>query len=256
MTIDVRPQSGAAAWHRRVVAHARLELTMLVRNGEQLLLTVVLPLGLLLVMAKTSVIDVGANSDQERIDLVVPGIFALAVLSTSFTALAIQTGFERRYGVLRRVATTPLARGDVLCGKGLAILIVETAQLGLLGLVGLALGWQPEPLGLLVSVPLVVLGSASLASLALLLAGVVRAEATLALANLAYLLLAGAGVVVPTAEFPSSVQPLLELLPSAALAEALRLATMASEVDVEPIAVLLVWGALASVGVARYFKWE
>jgi ABC-2 type transport system permease protein len=154
------------------------------------------------------------------------------------------------------VGTTPLARRDVLCGKGLAILIVETAQLVLLGLVGIALGWQPEPLGVLMSIPLVVLGSAALAALALLLAGVVRAEATLALANLAYLLLAGAGVVVPIGEFPSSVQPFLELLPSAALAEALRVATMTAELQIEPLAVLIVWCAMASLGVARYFKWE
>ena len=95
----------------------RLELSMLLRNGEQLLLTVVLPLGLLVLLSQTTVIDVSASTHQERVDIVVPGILALAILSTSFTALAIQTGFERRYGVLRRIGTTPLSRADVLGGK-------------------------------------------------------------------------------------------------------------------------------------------
>jgi ABC-2 type transport system permease protein len=229
---------------------------MLVRNGEQLLLTVVLPLGLLLLLARTTVIDVGASSQQERVDIVVPGIFALAILSTSFTALAIQTGFERRYGVLRRVGTTPLSRIDVMAGKALAILVVESVQLIVLGAVGLAIGWSPAPGGVLLAVPIALLGSAALAALALLLAGVVRAEATLALANLAYLVLAGAGVLIPVAQLPERMQPFVDLLPSAALAEALRLATAANDVDPWHLVVLVVWFVAAAMGVARYFRWE
>jgi ABC-2 type transport system permease protein len=238
------------------MAHARLELTMLLRNGEQLLLTVVLPLGLLLLMTQTSVIDVAARSDQERIDIVVPGILALAILSTSFTAVAIQTGFERRYGVLRRVATTPLSRTDIMLGKSVAITVVEAVQLTVLGAVGLLLGWSPDPIGLLIAVPLWLLGSAALAALGLLLAGVVRAEATLALANLGYLVLAGAGVLIPVEQLPDSVQPLVEMLPSAALASALRLATIAGEVEPSQILVLVAWGVLAAAAVARFFRWE
>ncbi len=256
MTLDVAPQPGAASARARILSHAQLELRMLARNGEQLLLTVVLPLGLLLVMARTDIIDVGASSDQERIDIVVPGILALAILSTSFTALAIQTGFERRYGVLRRVGTTPLSRANVLWGKALAILAVETVQLLLLGVVGLALGWQPETLGLVLLIPLTLLGSAALAALGLLLAGVVRAEATLALANLAYVVLAGAGVLIPVSQLPDALQPWVELLPSAALATAFRLATMASDLDAAAVVVLLAWCVVATVGIARYFRWE
>lgn len=254
--LEVAPRPGAAPRLVRVLAHARLELTMLLRNGEQLLLTVVLPLGLLLLLSQTTVIDVGASSQQERIDIVVPGIFALAILSTSFTALAIQTGFERRYGVLRRVGTTPLSRVDVLGGKAVAVLLVEAAQLIVLGAVGIALGWQPELMGLVICVPLAIVGSATLASLGLLLAGVVRAEATLALANLAYLVLAGTGVLVPVSELPESLQPVANLLPSAALAEAMRLATISSEVDAGLVVVLVVWLLASAVGVARLFRWE
>ena len=256
MTLDVTPRPGAATARARIVSHTKLELRMLARNGEQLLLTVVLPLGLLLVMARTDVIDVGASSDQERIDIVVPGILALAILSTSFTALAIQTGFERRYGVLRRVGTTPLSRANVLWGKALAVLVVETVQILLLGAVGVALGWQPEAVGLMLLIPLALLGSAALAALGLLLAGVVRAEATLALANLAYLVLAGAGVLIPVSQLPDALEPWVELLPSAALATSFRLATMSAELDALAIVVLVAWCAVATAGIARYFRWE
>jgi ABC-2 type transport system permease protein len=229
---------------------------MLLRNGEQLLLTVVLPLGLLIALTLTDVIDVGGATREGRLAIVVPSMVALAVLSTSFTALAIQTGFERRYGVLRRIGTTPLTRSDVLVGKSLAVLAIETAQVMVLGGVGAAMGWRPDPIGLLLMVPLVLLGSAALAALALLLAGVVRAEATLALANLAYLVLASAGVVIPVDKAPERLQPLLDLLPSAALAESLRIATIDGSVDGYLVLVLVVWAGLAIAGVSRWFRWE
>lgn len=256
MTLDVTPEPSSSPPLAKVLAHARLELTMLVRNGEQLLLTVVLPLGLLLVLSLTQVIDVGGNTREERLGIVVPSMFALAVLSTSFTALAIQTGFERRYGVLRRIGTTPLSRFDILAAKAVAVLAIETVQVALLGGVGFAIGWRPDPVGLLLVGPLVVLGSFSLASLALLLAGVVRAEATLAVANLAYLVLASAGVVVPVAQAPDRIQPILETLPSAALAEGLRVATIDGAVSWPLVAVLVLWGTAGAVGVGRWFRWE
>lgn len=254
--IDVAPAPAPGPRRQRVLAHARLELTMILRNGEQLLLTVVLPVGLLLVLTLTDVVDIGGGTRAERLDVVVPSMVALAVLSTSFTALAIQTGFERRYGVLRRVGTTPLTRADVLGGKALAVLAVEAGQILLLGVIGGALGWRPDAVGLLLLVPLTLLGSAALAALALLLAGVVRAEATLAVANLAYLVLAGAGVVVPLDQLPEGAQPVVQLLPSAALAEALRLACIGGTLAWSLVAVLVVWLALAATAVGRWFRWE
>lgn len=254
--LDVTPKPAAAARSTRIAAHTRLELTMLLRNGEQLLLTVVLPVGLLLVLTLTDVVDIGGGTRSTRLEVVVPSMMALAVLSTSFTALAIQTGFERRYGVLRRIGTTPLRRSDVLAGKGAAVLAVEAGQVLLIAAVGAGLGWRPDPAGLLLLVPLVLLGSATLAALALLLAGVVRAEATLAVANLAYLLLAGAGVVIPLARLPEGLQPYLELVPSTALAEALRVACADGTLAWSAVAVLAVWLVLTSAAVARWFRWE
>lgn len=256
MTLDLHPQALAAPRGRRAAAHARLELLMMLRNGEQLLLTAVIPVGLLLFLSLTQVVEVGGTTTEERLEVVVPSMFALALLSTAFTSLAIQTGFERRYGVLRRVATTPLTRLDVLSGKAAAIAVIETVQVVVLASVGLALGWSPDPVGLVLAVPLLVIGSASLAALALLLAGVARAEATLALANLGYLLFAGVGVIVPLSTLPANAQRWAELLPATAVAESLRVATIEGRVAWEEVLVMVVWGALAAIGVVKWFRWE
>ena len=256
MSLQLSPQPGSARRPARVIAHARLELTMLTRNGEQLLLTGVIPLGLLLLLSLTDLIDVGGQTRGERLDVVVPSMFALAVMSTSFTALAIQTGFERRYGVLRRIGTTPLTRVDVLVGKGAAVLAVEAVQIGALALVGWLLGWRPSPGGLALAVPLVIVGSAALAALALVLAGVARPEATLAIANLVYVLFLGAGVIIPLSQLPDAAEPILRWLPGAALAEALRSATATASVDVVLVVTLLAWGAGAALVARRFFRWE
>jgi ABC-2 type transport system permease protein len=184
-------------------------------------------------------------------------MLALAVLSTAFTGLAIQTGFERRYGVLKRLGATPLSRSDLLAGKAVAVLMVELAQFIVLGGTGWLLGWRPDALGLVLAVPLMVLGTAAFAALGLLLAGTLRAEATLAGANVVYLLLlAAGGIVIPLAEMPESVQSWVELLPSAALAEALRTALIAGELAFENVVVLTAWLVVGALATARWFRWE
>jgi hypothetical protein len=162
-----------------------------------------------------------ALGDARPIDVLTPGVMALAVLSTSFTSVAIATGFERRYGVLKRLGASPLPRTALLAGKVAAVLLVETLQLSLVAAVGLGLGWQPRG-GLpsaLGAALLVALGTAAFCALGLLMAGILRAEATLAAANLVYLLLlAGGGVIVPIDRYPDSAAAHLGLLPSGALA--------------------------------------
>ena len=257
-TLDVRPEPGSAPVTRRVLAHARLELSMMLRNGEQLLLTIVVPLGLLLGLSLSTVVDLGVpNLRSARLDLVVPGMLALAVLSTAFTGLAIQTGFERRYGVLKRLGATPLSRNGLLSGKAVAVLAVEAGQCVVLGGTGFLLGWRPNPAGLAIAFVLIVLGTAAFASLGLLLAGTLRAEATLAGANVVYLLLVAAGgIVIPLAQLPEAAQPWVELLPSAALAEGLRTALIHGGLAVSDVLVLTVWLAMGALSTARWFRWD
>jgi ABC-2 type transport system permease protein len=252
------PRPGAAPLPRMLRAQAGLETRMVLRNGEQLLLTVVVPVLVLLAFGSVEVVDLGSRS--ERLDYLVPGVLALAVLSTAFTGLAIGTGFERRYGALKRLGATPLPRGALLAAKGLAVLAVETLQLVLLLAVAVLLGWDPPRdvgawAGALV---LVLVGTGAFAALAMLMAGTLRAEATLAAANLVYLLLlVTSGIAVPLDRFPDGVRAVLELLPAAALAEGLRdCLSDGTGFPVGELVVLMVWGASGALLAARWFRWE
>ena len=197
------PRPGSAPLGRQVLVQSRMETRLLLRNGEQLLLAVVIPL-IVLVGGILAADSIDLTFSHGAIDTLTPGVIALAIMSTSFTSLAITTGFERRYGVLKRLGSSPLPRSGLLAGKVGALLFVELLQVVVIGLVALALGWgwTTSAAGLLGFVGCVLLGTAAFASLGLFIAGVLRAEATLAAANLVYLLLmAGGAVVLPTTSY-------------------------------------------------------
>ena len=249
-TIDLTPAPGAAPASRRVARHALTETRLLVRNGEQLLLALVIPVGVLLAGPLL-------GSRLGRLDVLAPSVLALAVWSSAFTSVAIATGFERRYGVLERLAATPLGRSGLIAGKAGAVLLILAGQLAVLTSVALALGWRPavDAVSALAAVALVILAAAAFVSLALLLAGRLRAEVTLAVANLVYVvLLAGGALVVPLDRYPTVLQPVLALLPTAALGEGLRAATT-GRVPLPALAVLLVWLFAAAALTRRLFRW-
>jgi ABC-2 type transport system permease protein len=182
-------------------------------------------------------------------------VLALAVMSTAFTSLAIMTGFERRYGVLKRLGSSPLPRSGLLAGKVVALLAVETLQVVVISLVAFAFGWDPEP-QLLGVVLAVVLGTAAFASLGLFVAGVLRAEATLATANLIYLLLMAGGAVVLPARAYGAFGDFVRWLPSGALGDAMRDALIDGRINFVDLAVLLGWAVVGAVLTARTFTWE
>lgn len=248
------PKPGAASALSMVGAQARMELRLLLRNGEVLLLTLIIPLLLLVAGTRSdAIIDLGPG---RSIDVITPGVLALAVLSTSFTSLAIATGFERRYGVLKRLGATPLPRWGLLAGKTGAVLVVEAIQLAVLTSAAKLVGWHPHG-GWLWAALLFVLGTAAFGSLGLLIAGSLRAEATLAVANLVYVvLLVGGGLIVPLTRYPGSTHRLLELLPSGALGEGLRDSFAGHGPGLLPVVVLLAWTTAATALTMRTFKWE
>jgi ABC-2 type transport system permease protein len=240
-----------------VASQARLETLLILRNGEQLLLTLIIPLVLLVLLAATDLVDVSGGDEDTRIPTAVAGVLTVAVMSTAFTGLAIATGFERRYGVLRRLAVTPLPRSALLLGKAAAVLVIEAIQVVLVVGVALLLGWSGEAQWLAVTL-LVVVGSTAFAGLALLMAGTIRAEATLAAANLVYVLLLVAGAsLVPVDRYPEPVQPVLEALPSGALGEGLRSVIVdGADMPWGNLAVLAVWSIAGLALAARFFRWE
>jgi ABC-2 type transport system permease protein len=249
------PRPGAAPLPRMLAAQTALEVRMVLRNGEQLLLTVVIPVLVLAVFGSVELMDLGNRS--ARVDFLVPGVLALAVMSTSFTGLAIGTGFERRYGALKRLGASPLPRGALLGAKGLSVLTIEAMQIALLSAVALLLGWSPHGSWVAVLV-LVLAGTAAFSALALLMAGTLRAEATLAAANLVYLLfLVSGGIAVPLDRFPDGARPLLEALPAGALSEGLRLVLRDGDsLPWASVGVLAAWAAVGGFLAARTFRWE
>jgi ABC-2 type transport system permease protein len=251
------PLPGAVPLPRMVLAQARMETRLLLRNGEQLLLAVVIPL-IVLVAGIAGAKRFDLTFSHSPVDTLTPGILALAVLSTSFTSLAITTGFERRYGVLKRLGSSPLPRAGLLGGKVGALLVVESLQFLVLGGVAVLLGWTPavSPAGLAGAVCSAVLGTAAFASLGLLLAGTLRAEATLAAANLVYLLLLVGGAVVFPARSYGSAGAVLSWLPSGALGSGMRTALIDGAFPVGALLVLAGWALVGSLLTARTFTWE
>jgi ABC-2 type transport system permease protein len=251
--LDLTPHPHAAPRRSTIAAQTAMETKLILRNGEQLLLTILIPVALLVLFAKAPIADL----PKPRIDFMTPGVLGLAVMSTAFTGQAIGTGFERRYGVLRRLATTPLSRSGLLAAKTLAVLCVEVIQTALLCAVGAALGWSPHGSAAPV-VGLLVLGTACFSSLGLLMAGTLRAEATLAGANLVYLASLGlGGVAYPLSDYSTAVHDLLQLFPLAALAGGLRaVLDFGDGVPVHDWVTLVVWTVAGVTATVRWFRWD
>ena len=252
------PRPGSAPLTRQVATQARMEARLMLRNGEQLLLAIVIPV-IVLVGGVAGADRLGIDLGGHRpVDVLTPGVLALAVMSTAFTSVAIATGFERRYGVIKRLGSSPLPRHGLLLGKVLALLAVVALQLVVVSLVGLALGWDPTLDASSVGAALlaVAAGTWAFASLGLFVAGVLRAEATLALANLVYLLLmAGGGVVLPPSSY-GAAGTVVQWLPSGALGDAMRAALLDATLDGSALLVLLAWAVAGTVLTGRTFSWE
>ncbi|WP_424806792.1 multidrug ABC transporter permease [Rhodococcus sp. 27YEA15] len=243
---DPRPNSAA----KMLAAQTRLELTLLLRNGEQLLLTMFIPITLLIGLVLLPVGDLG----ESRVDTVLPGVMMVAIMSTAFTGQAIAVGFDRRYGALKRLGATALPTWGVIAGKSSAVIIVVALQSVLLGAIGLALGWRPSIAELAVGAVMIALGTVMFAALGLLLGGTLRAEIILALANILWFVMLGIGSVAFAGDdLPGAVHVLVRIVPSGALAHALDSA-LASSVDWFSVLVLIVWAGVGGLCAARWFK--
>jgi ABC-2 type transport system permease protein len=238
----------------RILLQGRYETATMLRNGEQLILAVILPLLALVGLTVTPLLD---GLGPSRVNIAVPGILALCAMSTAFTGQGIATGFDRRYGVLRFLSTTPLGRAGLILGKVLAVLAVLLIQVLVVTAVALPLGWRPAVAGLLPGLLLLVLGAAAFTALGLLVAGTVRPEATLAITNLLWILLGAlGGIVIPAERLPALAQAVVHFLPSGALGQALRDAFLYGSVNLAAVFVLLLWTAIAGLAATRWFKWN
>ena len=236
------------------VSQLRQELTVMARNGEQLLLLIGIPVLLLVFFSQTNVLP---TDGLANIDFLMPGILSLAIMSTAMVSLGIATGFERSYGVLKRLGTTPLGTKRLVAAKVVATCCIEIAQLLALVAVGLILGWNPSSINLPSLLLALVLGTSCFAGLGLILAGRLRAEVNLAAQNGLYLvLLLLGGILVPNSELPKSIAWLAEVLPSSLLSELLRSIFGNDELKISDLASLAIWALGACVVAVFSFKWS
>ena len=240
---------------RAVAAQARVETALTLRRGESLLVTLGIPVGVLVFFGSIDLFETGY---EEPLDFLVPGVLALAVMSTAMVSLGIATAFERRYGVLKRLGPTPLGRDALLVAKTVTVVGLEGIQAAVLVATGVALGWSlPGAGGLLPAAAIMAAGTVAFAGLGLLMAGALRAEATLALANGLYLLLLLlGGMAFPLERLPGALEALARILPAAPLASCLRGALTGTGVPAGELAVLAGWAVAAPLAAVRFFRWE
>jgi ABC-2 type transport system permease protein len=238
---------------RALVAQTRAETLLQLRRGENLIVTLAIPLGILVFFAK---IDAISTDFAHPVDFLVPGVLSLAVMAAAMVSLGIATGFERRYGVLKRLGSTPLSRGGLLIAKTATVLGLEILQILLVVVVGIAIGWD-VPAGIVPAVGLLLLGTIAFAGIGMLMAGTLRAEANLAAANGLFLvLLFLGGMAYPLDKLPTALQDFAKALPAAALSETVRSVLSAQAFPTGELAVLVAWAIGAPLLAARYFRWE
>ena len=246
----------------RIASALEMELRLTSRRPENLFVTLMLPAVLLVFFGSVPALPAAATATPgaHLIDVVLPAILATAIVAAGLVNLGISTGFERSYGVLKRLGGSPLTRGQLLVAKIGTIVVVEAVQVVLLvGIAVTVFGWRPgagwDPL---VVVAAVILGTGAFSALGLLLAGTLRAEATMALTNALFLLamLLG-GLLVPAHQLPGMLGALASLLPTAALADSLRIGLGTSTGDTAgPLLLLAGWATATSLLTARTFRWE
>ena len=242
---------------RRVRAQLRMELRLLLRNGENLLVTLGIPVGLL---AFFSTVDV-LPTEGTAVDFLLPGMLAVAVMGSAMVSLAIATGFERSYLVLKRLGATPLRRNELIAAKALATLVILVLQVVVLVGVALLLGWRLQGANVLRGTILAAaglgLGAVAFAGIGLAMAGRLRALSTLALVNALFVaLLLTSGVLFPLDALPEAVAGIARLLPSAALAQVLRAAFAGSGQLLESLGILAAWAAAMPALAAALFRWD
>jgi len=231
-----------------VGAQVEVETKLTLRRGESLIVTLGIPVGILVFLGNVDLVDTGY---KDPLDFLVPGVLALAVMSTAMVSLGIATGFERRYGVLKRLGTTPLGRSGLLTAKTLTVVTVEVLQAVIIVIAGLILGWSPAG-GIGSAVLVMIIGTIAFSGLGLLMAGTLRAEATLAVANGGYLLL----LVLGGMRLPLALRDVARVLPAAPLAECLRGALTGVGIPGARLSILIGWAVLAPLLAARSFRWE
>ena len=245
----------AAPLSRQIIAQTRVELLLTLRRGESILITLIVPVLLLIFFASLNIIP---STTGKAVDFLLPGILALAVMATGMVSLGIATAYERYYGVLKRLGSSPLPRSGLIIAKVISVLVLELIQIiVLIGVAAILYGWRPAgspPLTLLV----LAIGTVTFSALGLAMAGALKAEVTLAGANglfLLFLLLGGG--ILPLSHLPPTLAAIAQILPPAALTQSLQ-ATMSNNAPfpLSSLVVLVIWTVAILLVAIKTFQWE
>ncbi|HEU5228500.1 MAG TPA: ABC transporter permease [Ktedonobacteraceae bacterium] len=255
-TLDYQTgKSTSASLAHQIATQTRYELVLTSRRGENVLVTLIIPVVLLIFFMSINVIPAVNGSP---INFLLPGILAVAIMAAGMVNLGIATAYERYYGVLKRLGSSPLPRSGLIIAKVISILILEAVQVILLvGVAAAFYGWRPVGSPLL-ALLIIALGTVTFSALGLAMAGALRAEMTLAAANALFLIfiMLGGGIL-PLSHLPAPLAELAQLLPAAALTQTLQ-ATMTNGVAFPTFSliVLAVWAVVILLVAIRTFKWE
>lgn len=246
------PAPGPGPKARMLAAQTRMELLLILRHGEQLMLTLLIPIAILVGM---SLLPIGDFADP-RVGSVLPLVLATAVMSTAFTGQAIAVGFDRRYGALKRLGATALPRWGIITGKAGAVAIVIIGQMVILCAIALGLGWRPGAATVVMGIPLIVVGTIAFATMGLLIGGTLKAEVVLALANVLWFVMLGlAGVLVLDPDGSGALHTLITLIPSGALTDGLLTAGSGGAAP-WALLILALWALVCGVAAVRSFRFE
>jgi ABC-2 type transport system permease protein len=245
----------AAPLGRQVMAQTKIELLLTLRRGESVLITLIVPVLLLIFFASLNIIPAATG---KAVDFLLPGILALAVMAAGLVSLGIATAYERYYGVLKRLGSSPLPRSGLIIAKLISVLVLELIQIIILiGVAAVFYGWRSAGSPLLTLV-IMAIGTVTFSALGLAMAGALRAEVTLAGANGLYLLflLLGGGIL-PLSHLPPALAAIAQILPAAALTQALQ-ATMSNNAPFPlfSLVILVIWAVAILLVAIRTFKWE
>ena len=251
--VTARPEGNASSVVKRILRQGRYEAVNMLKNGEQLLVSMVIPVMVIIGVHTMGLLD---TPEYSTIEIVTPGVLAIAVLSSAFTSQGIQTAFDRRYGVLRYLATTPLGSAGLVLGKAIAVLVTLIVQVIVIMTVAVFLGYPLGLQGILPSLVFLLLGAIAFTSLGLLIAGTLRPEATLAITNLLWVVLGAAGGTVFPLSEDGFMTPILQFLPSAALGDGLREALLNGGFATGPFIILLLWAAVITALTTKFYSWK
>lgn len=246
----------AASFGKLLLHQARMELLMTLRQGERMLAALFIPILLLIGFNALQVVPVPAH--KSATDVLLPGVLTLAIISAGMVSLGIATAYERYYGVLKRLGSSPLTHGALILAKIISVLALELIQtLILVAVAVLFYGWRPAgslPLALLAAA----LGTIVFAALGLAMAGALRAPTTLVGTNTLYLLFVFiGGGFFPLDRLPAPLAELAQLLPAAALTSALQDTMIAGQpFPTGALLTLAIWAVLILAIAVKTFQWE